>query len=363
LYFLLFNIIVYFDKIRFSGISQDDLFVIRYIKFFIIIATILPSAPYARANSLPEAVFSEASGHILSGNYINAEEVIDRFINDYPDEPAGPLLKAAVIQYECFDYEDFSREDEFLFFTDQAEILAGKKLMENADDLWAYYYLSAAKTFKGVWKVSTGSFISGIIKGRAGAKGMEKIVSMDSTFYDAYIILGSYRFWKSVAIEPFSWLPFINAEKNGGISDVKTAISKGKLTGPLSTTVLLEMLLKHDPAQAVKLAEKMVEEYPECRLFAWQLGEGYWKMERFTDAVRVFSGIADSMSQNETDDGSAKLRCWWKLAVLSKSVGKTSECLHYCNKVIEIGKRESVNKKQKKIIDKAQRLIDEIIDG
>ena len=286
---------------------------IRYIPFFFIFANILPSASYARVSCLPETVFSEASEHILSGNYRKAEKVIDRFIDDYPDEPAGPLLKAAVIQYECFDYEDFTREDEFLSLTDRAEVLAGKKLRENNDDLWAQYYLSAAKTFKGVWKVSTGSFISGIIKGRAGAKGMEKIVSMDSTFYDAYLVLGSYRFWRSVVIEPFSWLPFITSEKNGGISEVKTAISKGKLAGPLSTTVLLEMLLEHDPAQAAKIGERLITDYPSCRLFAWQLGEAYKKLQYYDDAVRIFTHIAESMVQDKADDGSGELRCWWKL--------------------------------------------------
>ena len=160
-----------------------------------------------------------------------------------------------------------------------------------------------------------------------------------------------------MAIGPLSWLPFIDAERNGGLVEVQTAISRGKLTGPLSETVLLEMLLEYDPTHAVELGEMMVKKYPTCRLFAWQLGEAYKELQRYDDAVRVFTGIADSMTHDEADDGSGELRCWWKLAVLSNSVGKTDKCLYYCNKVVELGKRESVYIRQEKRITRAQRMI------
>ena len=74
----------------------------------------------------------------------------------------------------------------------------------------------------------------------------------------------------------------------------------------------------------------------------------------------IFSHIADSMAKDDADDGSGELRCWWKLAVLSKTVGKTSESLYYCYKVIELGKRKSVHERQYIRIEKAQNMIDEI---
>ena len=113
----------------------------------------------------------------------------------------------------------------------------------------------------------------------------------------------------------------------------------------------------------MELGELMVAEYPSCRLFAWQLGEAYKILQKYEDTVRVFSNIADSMAHDDADDGSGELRCWWKLAVLSKTVGKTGECLYYCNKVIELGKRESVYKRQFKRIEKAQHIIKEITGG
>ncbi len=330
----------------------------KYIPIIFLFTCVISSTIHAGDSLVPEDVYTEISRLVLSNQYRDAEKLTDGFINGFPDEPAGPLLKAAVLQYECSDYEDFSREDEFLVLIEKTENLARKKLESNSDDLWAQYYLAAAEGLKGVWIVSSGRFVRGVIKGRSGAKGMEKIVSGDSTFYDAYLMLGSYRFWKNVALDRFSWLPFIEAERNNGINEVKIAVSKGKLSGPLSNTVLLEMLLEHDPTEAVEYGRKLAKDYPSCRLFAWQLGEAYKKLKRYDDAVRVFTGIAESMANDEADDGSGQLRCWWKLAVLSKSVGKKDECLYYCNKVIELGRSEPVYKRQKKRIKRAQRMVE-----
>lgn len=315
------------------------------------ILSLMISMPVSAEDCLvPDKVYQEVSHCILSGYYTDAEKIMDDFITGNPDEPAGPLLKAAILQYQSTDYEDYSREKEFLALIDKVDILTRKKLEQNGNDLWARYYLAAADGIKGVWIVSSGKFVRGVYKGRSGAKGMECIIASDSTFYDAYLLLGSYLFWKNTAMERISWLPFIETPEDEGIREVKTAISHGRLTGPLANTVLLEILLDHDPEQAMKVGEKMAGEYPLCRLFAWQLGEAYKKLKRYDDAVRIFTGIAASMEKDSADDGSGELRCWWKLAVLSKTIGKTGECKYYCNKIVELGKRDSVYRRQQKRI-------------
>ncbi len=311
---------------------------------------------------VPEEVYTEVSNLVLECHYRDAERILDSFIDKYPNEPAGPLLKAVVLQYEFTDYEDFSRDEEFFYLLDSAEHCAEKILRVNNDDVWAQYFLSASKSIRGVWLVSSGDFLKGIVKGRSGAKGMSDIISRNSNFYDAYLMLGSYTFWKSVAIEPFHWMPFIEDKRKDGIAKVEQAITHGKFTGPLSNIVLLEMLLEFDTALAVRLGEKMVKQYPSCRLFFWQLGEAYKKIRRYNDAVRIFTKIAESMAHDEVDDGAGELRCWWKLAVLSKSVENKSECLYYCNKVIKLGEQDSVYKKQYKRINKAIEMMKELKD-
>ena len=78
---------------------------------------------------------------------------------------------------------------------------------------------------------------------------------------------------------------------------------------------------------------------PDCRLFAWQVGEAYKKLERWEDAVRVFTALAAVYEDDPRDDGSGPLRCWWKLAVLAKSVGKPDDCAYYCGKVLALAER------------------------
>lgn len=305
---------------------------------------------------VPENIYNIVSQEILSGNYLKAEDTAGNLIKISPSEPAGYLFKASVINYRYIDYEDTSGEASFFKLLDSAEKLSLEKLKKNPDDIWAEYFLYASKGLRGARATSEGRFFYGLGKGMSGASGMKKIIRKFPGFYDAYLLTGSYRFWKSKA----SWLPVIGDEREIGIREAETAIQKGKFTGDLSNTVLIEMLLNYNIDKAAALADEMSEKYPACRLFKWQLGEAYKKSKRYEDAVGIFEQIAKNLQNDGIDDGSARLVCFWKLAVLSKEVGKKKECLYYCNKVLELGKKTAVYNKQKERIEKALKLIGEI---
>ncbi|MFC1574145.1 tetratricopeptide repeat protein [Candidatus Latescibacterota bacterium] len=309
---------------------------------------------------VPTGLFQEASGFILEGRYKEAEEAFDRFINSFPDEPAGPLMKAAVVQNYSIDYNDFSDSDEYFQLLDSAEKLARDKIEKNGNDVWAQFYLHSASILKAVWAVNTGNFITGIIKGKSGINGMSDIVSANQDFYDAYLMIGSYKFWKSEAFNKFYWLPLIEDHRNQGIDEVKKALTLGTLISPLSSIVLNEMLIVYDLELAIHNLEELVRMYPSCRLFRWQLGESLKKAGSYDKAVRVLTGIAEEMKYDPNDDGSGPLRCWWKLAVLTESLGKYDECRRYCEEIIRIGQKKTVYERQKKRIEGARKLLEKI---
>ena len=336
----------------------------RIAAFFTVIYILFLSCGTSQINAAeyrtPVDMYKSVSALVLEGKYTEAETLARQFSVDHPKDPAGPLFIAAVIQYAGTDYEDDTRAEEFALLISKAKTLAEWMLTADPADLRMQYYLASSQALRGVWDVQNGSFMKGIMAGRNGAKGMAHIVKADSTFYDAYLMLGSYNFWKSIAVEKFDFLPFVNAKSPEGIATVEFAISKGKMTGDLSNTVFLEMLLEVDPLRAARYGEKFIRQYPSCRLFAWQLGEAYKKLNRFDDAVRVFTGIADSMESDADDDGSGQLRCWWKLAVLARDMGKMSECVNYSTKVIECGKKYSIEQKQEVRMSGASEFLEEL---
>lgn len=301
-------------------------------------------------------LYRESSRYVLEARYDEAERLLDRFIADHPDEPAGYLFKAAVLQYVCTDYEDESRGEEYEALLARTEELSRRRIAVNRADRWAQYFISSASSLRGVRAVSRGSFIRGIESGRDGARGFAAILSEDPGFCDACLGTGSYRFWKSVAAGPLRLIPFVGDERSQGINEVRKALECGKLTGPLSNTVLLEMLLEFDPCAARDLGERLAGEYPSCRLFAWQLGEAYKKLRQYDSAVGVFTALAERYARDPRDDGSGQVRCWWKLAVLSRELGKRAECRGYCEKILELGRRKTVMERQKKRIEGAKRL-------
>ena len=321
----------------------------------------LPEQPQAAL--VPEEEFRQSQQCILNGRYGDAEKILDALIQNHSAEPAGYVLKAAFLQYWASDYENHSRDKEFLSLLDKAEIFSNALLKANPKDLWAHYFLYATQSLKGAKAAASGRLVSGIKTGRSGAKGMEWILTVDNSFYDACFITGCYRFWKSAAMRRVTWLPFVGDDRKRGIEEVRKATENGKLTGPLSTTMLLQMLVSYNPPAAIELGEKMTAAYPSCRLFAWQLGEAYKKMEKYTEAVRVFSRIAESYSRDAADDGSGQLRCWWKLAVLSKSLGKTDRCREYCERIVRLSEKTPSSWHQKDRIERAKAMLRELGSG
>jgi hypothetical protein len=141
---------------------------------------------------------------------------------------------------------------------------------------------------------------------------------------------------------------------------VQTSIAQGVFTGQVANTVLLEMLLEWNPGAAAELGSRLVRQYPRCRLFAWQLGEAYKKLEQYDKAVAVFTALADEYGRDPADDGSGQLRCWWKLAVMADAIGNREDCRRYCDMVLGLGSRESVGKRQQSRIGNAKRMMAEL---
>lgn len=317
----------------------------------------------SQATLVPEEEYRLSSQCILNGRYSEAEKILDDLIKKYPDEPAGYLFKAALLQYRSSDYEDHSRDKEYVSLLEKTETLSTNLLKVYPKDLWGYYFLYAAQSMKGAKSASSGHLVSGIKKGRSGAKGMEWILTVDNSFYDACFAVGCYRFWKSVAMRQVSWLPFVSDDRKEGIVEVRKSIERGKLTGSLSVSMLMQMLVVYDTPAAIELGRKMTAIYPSCRLFSWQLGEAYKKTGKYSNAVRIFSGIAESFSKDSADDGSGQLRCWWKLAVLSKSLGKTDDCREYCKRIVSLSGKESIAKRQNGRIERAKKMLKEMESG
>jgi hypothetical protein len=323
------------------------------------------TSPAASRTLVPVEEYRASSLLVLEARYDDAEIVFDRFIQEHPNEPSGYLLKAAVIGYEITDYEDMTQEKEYLSLLDTGERLASAQCAVDINDMRARYYLFTAKALRGVSSAPRGSFFDRLVQGREGGKGFVTLIEDAPDLYDAYLGAGSYRFWKSNAIGPIRKLPFIGDDRELGISEVKTAIERGELTGPLANVVLLEMLLAYNPLEAAVLGERLMKRYPECRLFAWQLGESYKKLRRFEEARVVFDALAERYRHDSRDDGSGMVRCWWKMAVLSRDMGNKASCSEYCLRILDLAapEKKSLITRQKNRIEGSKRYLKEIVDG
>ena len=311
-------------------------------------------------DDIPEGVYAEITACVLESRYDDAERIAERFMTDHPGHPAGPLFMAAVIQYAASDYEDYSRDGEFSALIDRADSLAKSFDGDAESMLWARYYGASAHGLDGAWAAMSGRLVRGILSGRSAVKEMERIVAGNPAFADAYLLMGSYRFWRGIALRGIAWIPFVDIEIDEGIVMVRRAIHDGRLAGPVAHTVLLEMLVSYDPKAAVMEGEALLVRYPQCRLFMWQVGEALKKLGRFGEAEAIYTVLATAMDADGRDDGSGALRCWWKLADMANLLGNKQECVYYCRKVLERADDPTVAVRQSGRVERARSLLREV---
>ena len=176
-------------------------------------------------------------------------------------------------------------------------------MKSGSTDVWVEYIYHSARSRRGAEAAAGGNLLKGLSLGRSGARGLMKLAESHSDFPDALLGAGSYRFWKSVASGPARNLPILGDERRRGIDEVKIAIERGRLSGPLANTVLMEMLISFDTDAAAELGSRLVRDYPGCRLFAWQYGEALKELKRFDDAREVFERLAGMYGNDPADDG------------------------------------------------------------
>ncbi|HMD49331.1 MAG TPA: hypothetical protein VKG79_09545, partial [Bryobacteraceae bacterium] len=103
----------------------------------------------------------------------------------------------------------------------------------------------------------------------------EKLLSIDPSYYDAYLAVGVENYLLSLKIAPVRWLLRLNGaetDRDRGIENLRLTAEKGHYLSPFARLLLAVAALRgNDRAKAAGLLGDLAREFPRNRLYAQEL--------------------------------------------------------------------------------------------
>jgi tetratricopeptide (TPR) repeat protein len=295
----------------------------------------------------------------LNENYIFAQDRFKKVISTDSLNPAGYFFLGALYQAEMMDYESDFKEEEFYSTLEKAIKLAQKRISCGNNNPWDYLYLGNSYGYLGVYKARKGNWWSAFRNAMEAKSAFKKAVEIDSTFYDAYLGLGSYHYWTSHFTKTFAWLPFFADERERGIKELKLAAEKSIFSKVAALNALIWVYINEKDCQkAVQLAEELQKEYPEGKIFLWALATAYYEGYDWGKAIEYYNLIIEKLKNNPEGNYYNLIECKYHIAESYFNFGDFAECAKVCQEALSYELDSKTKERQEEKLDKLEELLE-----
>jgi tetratricopeptide (TPR) repeat protein len=295
----------------------------------------------------------------VNHHYQEAQSCFDSLANSLPDHPAGPFFKAAVLHSRMLDYESDRGTAEFARLVQEAIASASRRLHQNPSDAWCLFFRGAAYGYRAFHAARQGQYLAAFHDGQLSVQDLEKAVTLDSSLADAYLGIGSYKYWRGKLLRYLSWLPFVPDEREEGIRLIRLAIAKGRycyLTGLNDLAWVLIDAGRFD--EAAQAAQRGLASYPESRFFLWPLAEAYFAKQDYPAAVHWYECLLASVLRAPENNHYNEIICRLKLARAYCALGQADKARMHATTVLSLKLEKEIAQRAKKKLALAREILE-----
>lgn len=221
---------------------------------------------------------------IIYARYDDAERIFSTLKQSHRELPLGSIYLATTEIAKAVDYKLPQNEKYIYYHLDQAEKLSQKLLEKDKTNLWYLYFVALTNGYRAYFEASSKNWLSAFSVGLNSVQGFEKCLQADSSFYEAYVAVGAYKYWRSKKTDFLFWLPFVEDEREKGVELLIKSIERKSYNVHLASNALIWVHIDREEFEkAIAVAEKALEEYPTSRIFKW----GYARAVEESDPQRA----------------------------------------------------------------------------
>lgn len=273
----------------------------------------------------------------INNRFNQALNLYDQLIRQYPDHPVGYFYKGAVLQARMLDREDFSSKTEFYELMQKTIRLADSLQDSGSKDAWLYFYEGSALLYRSYLKTREANWFAAYRDAVRGVSRLESAIARDSLLYDAYLGVGSYKYWKSARTEFLSWLPFISDEREKGIAMIRQAIEKGVFVRWIGRDQLSWILMDDGQYRdALRIARENAQTFPESRFFKWTLASAALYCQELDIGYRVYGELLESIRQLPANNHYNEIDCLVSLAEIEVKRKNWQQAFRFADRALRL---------------------------
>ncbi len=297
------------------------------------------SPAWSRCEITPEiqSQISRGMEQTINNNFRGAEALFRELIVKYPRQPFGYFYYGATVQAEMLDREDYTRLNEFESALDTTILLAEDLRKQDPSDIWAWFFEGSAYLYRSFMDNKRKKMWGAFRNASKGNGRLEKALQVDSTFYDALLGVGSYKYWKSSKAGALTWLPFVADDRRKGLEMVRKAIQKGRFVKWVGRDQLAWMLLDFgDAPAALELAAENHRQFPESRFFLWTLVEIYYRTQQFEAAFQLYEQMLGKLRAMPANNHYNEMTCLLHMAEIQCQRGNFREAENLLRELLSL---------------------------
>jgi tetratricopeptide (TPR) repeat protein len=273
---------------------------------------------------------------IVNQDYNSAEKIFIKLNIDYSHLPFGKIYLAANKIAEAYDYaQDF--DEEYIMNNLESAKEQSQELINNDDsNIWYHYFYALSEGYLSYYDAMQGSWFSALSTGINSISEFEKILDEDKNFYEAYIAIGTFEYWKSRKLEFMDWLPFNTDSKGMGIDRLTIAIDSSSYNSHLAVNSLIWIYIdQKNYEEARKVAEKALIEFPHSRTFKWGLARAY-EEKNPSKAIELYLDILNSYPDGLNENYKNEITLKHIIAQQYAKLGQREKAILYCDEILSM---------------------------
>ena len=329
----------------------------RFTKYATFISILFFSLDIGGASAQVDSLIFAGIDHSIRQDYQRAERLFQQVIEQYPEEPQGYFFLAATLQSKMMDFETDRWADRFLALISKSESLAKRSIEKDATDAWAYFYLGSSKSYRAFYYGKKKKYMPAIRYALEGMSALHKVIELDSTNYDTYFGVGSYKYWRSRLTKFLNWLPLISDERDAGIEMVKLSAEKGKYTRYAAINELTWILIDAgETSAALEWARRGLQKYPDSRFFLWGTAKSYYSLQQYENALDIYRKLLISVQSEQMNNHYNEIICCYKMAECHFRLDDVDSAIACCDHIDSLKISSEIRKRLDNIFDRVKDL-------
>lgn len=308
-----------------------------------------------------DSLLKSGINDIILQNYSRARSTFEYLNNAHPKLPLGNIYLVANEIAKAYDYEEPYNSDYITANLDTAESKTEALLDKNEDYIWYIYFKALGEGYRAYFKVLRGNWFSAVSHSFDSIRDFEKCLNADPNFYEAYLAIGCYQYWRSRKTDFLKWLPFVKNETEKGIKNLQIAVDKASYHRYMAINTLLWIYIDQKKYKsAVDLAEKALKQYPGSRFFMWPLARAYEGVD-IQKAIEVYKKLLDFYTSLPGSNFYNEIVLKHILAQQYVKIGDKKTALNLCDQILSLkGISEYTKDKLENRLDRVRELKKEL---